>query len=115
MGMNENFNMGEDDEMDTSEPNKESSGSKAFNSTSGSTNASNSSQQTKKDPTKPDLSSLSEEQRQAETEKDMGNDAYKKKEFEKALSHYEKAAELDPTNITYLTNKAGMIKYYCEY
>jgi tetratricopeptide (TPR) repeat protein len=27
-------------------------------------------------------------------------------DFEKAISHYEKAAEHDPTNITYLTNKA---------
>jgi stress-induced-phosphoprotein 1 len=44
---------------------------------------------------------------QAEEEKDLGNEAYKKKEFDKAIEHYEKAAQHDPTNITYLTNKAG--------
>jgi tetratricopeptide (TPR) repeat protein len=107
MGMNENFNMGEDDDMDTSELNKESAKTNPTTSFSSSANAS-SSHQAKKNPTKPDLSSLTEEQRQAEMEKDMGNEAYKKKEFEKALAHYEKAAELDPTNITYLTNKAGL-------
>jgi len=45
--------------------------------------------------------------KKAETEKDLGNDAYKKKDFETALKHYEKAAELCPTVITYLTNQAG--------
>ena len=45
--------------------------------------------------------------KKAETEKDLGNDAYKKKDFETALKHYEKAAELCPTAITYLTNQAG--------
>lgn len=44
---------------------------------------------------------------QAEMEKELGNEAYKKKDFETALKHYEKAAELDATNITYLTNKSG--------
>lgn len=45
---------------------------------------------------------------QAMEEKEKGNAAYKKKEFEVALQHYDKAMELDPTNITFLTNKAGM-------
>ena len=40
-------------------------------------------------------------------EKEKGNAAYKKREFETALQHYDKAIELDPTNITFLTNKAG--------
>lgn len=40
-------------------------------------------------------------------EKDLGNQAYKKRDFETALSHYDKAYELDDTNITFLTNKAG--------
>lgn len=43
----------------------------------------------------------------AENEKEQGNEAYKKKDFETALKHYEKAIEHDPTNITYLTNKSG--------
>lgn len=40
-------------------------------------------------------------------EKDLGNQAYKKREFETALGHYDKAYALDDTNITFLTNKAG--------
>jgi stress-induced-phosphoprotein 1 len=40
-------------------------------------------------------------------EKDLGNAAYKKRQFDEALHHYDKAWELDSTNITILTNKAG--------
>ncbi|CAG8568070.1 8265_t:CDS:10, partial [Acaulospora morrowiae] len=45
----------------------------------------------------------------ATNEKELGNAAYKKREFEKALEHYGKAQELDPTNITILTNKAAVL------
>ena len=45
---------------------------------------------------------------QAMKEKEAGNAAYKKKDFETALSHYSKAIELDPTDMTFLNNKAGM-------
>ncbi|KAI9313507.1 hypothetical protein BX666DRAFT_1977173 [Dichotomocladium elegans] len=48
--------------------------------------------------------------KQALAEKDLGNQAYKKKEFEQALAHYSKAFELDGTNISFLTNKAAV--YY---
>ena len=44
---------------------------------------------------------------QALAEKDKGNAAYKAKDFTAALEHYDKAIELDPDNITFLTNKAG--------
>jgi len=44
---------------------------------------------------------------QAQAEKDKGNEAYKKKDFVSAHLHYDKAIELDPTNITFLTNKAA--------
>lgn len=43
-------------------------------------------------------------------EKNLGNAAYKKKNFEEALKHYDAAFELDPTNITLLTNKSAV--YY---
>ena len=44
---------------------------------------------------------------QALEEKEKGNAAYKQKDFATALKHYEKAWELDPTNMTILTNRAG--------
>ena len=40
-------------------------------------------------------------------EKELGNAAYKRKDFETALEHYGKAIELDPTNMSFLTNRAG--------
>ena len=50
---------------------------------------------------------------QAVEEKEKGNAAYKKRDFTTALEHYDKAIELDPTNVTFLTNKAGKLdKYY---
>ncbi|KAF0358385.1 stress-inducible protein [Gigaspora margarita] len=44
-------------------------------------------------------------------EKNLGNEAYKKREFEKALQHYDKAWELDSTNASILTNKAGELSF----
>ncbi|KAJ7379800.1 Stress-induced-phosphoprotein 1 [Desmophyllum pertusum] len=41
-------------------------------------------------------------------EKGLGNAAYKRKDFETALEHYGKAIELDPTNISFLTNRAAV-------
>ncbi|GAA5804232.1 hypothetical protein EDC94DRAFT_641856 [Helicostylum pulchrum] len=53
---------------------------------------------------------MSEDNKQlALAEKELGNQAYKKREFETALSHYDKAYELDNTNITFLTNKAAVL------
>ena len=40
-------------------------------------------------------------------EKEKGNQAYKRKDFATALAHYDAAFLLDPTNVTFLTNKAG--------
>lgn len=45
---------------------------------------------------------------QALAEKQKGNEAYKKKDFAEAHVHYDKAIELDPTNIVYLNNKAAV-------
>ena len=43
----------------------------------------------------------------AEREKVLGNEAYKKKDFDTALKHYNAAIDADPLNMSYLTNKAG--------
>lgn len=44
---------------------------------------------------------------QALKEKELGNTAYKNKDFGTALKHYEEAIKQDPTNMSYISNKAG--------
>ncbi|KAL1121953.1 hypothetical protein AAG570_003361, partial [Ranatra chinensis] len=58
---------------------------------------------------------MSSEQRQAKKEKEMGNEAYKKKDFAKALEHYNKAIELDPCEIMYYNNIAAVYFEQKEY
>jgi len=58
----------------------------------------------KQEPPKP---KLSEEQENALQEKELGAQAYKKKDFETAIQHFSKAFELDPKNILLLTNRAA--------
>eukprot|EP00088_Acartia_fossae_P053946 TRINITY_DN6163_c0_g1_i5.p1 TRINITY_DN6163_c0_g1~~TRINITY_DN6163_c0_g1_i5.p1 ORF type:complete len:327 (+),score=110.15 TRINITY_DN6163_c0_g1_i5:48-1028(+) len=41
-------------------------------------------------------------------EKELGNQAYKKKDFDTAITHYKKAIELDPTNLIFHTNLAAV-------
>lgn len=43
----------------------------------------------------------------AAEEKELGNAAYKKKDFEVAIAHYTKAIEYDPNNVTFYTNRGG--------
>lgn len=44
----------------------------------------------------------------ADEQKDLGNASYKKRDFEAAIEHYDKAIELYPEDITYYTNKAAV-------
>jgi len=50
---------------------------------------------------------MSNNNSEAVREKDLGNEAYKKKDFATAHKHYDKAIELDPHNIAFHTNKAA--------
>lgn len=70
-------------------------------------------QQPKAEP-KPE-ENLPAEKREALEEKRKGNEAYKKKDFETALSHYTKATELDPTEITFHLNIAAVYFEQGEY
>lgn len=43
----------------------------------------------------------------AAAEKAKGNEAYKARRFEEALTHYDAAVQLDDSDISFLTNKCG--------
>jgi len=58
---------------------------------------------------------LTKEQQNAEAAKMKGNEAYKKKDFEAAVKHYNEAMELDPKNITYLLNRAAVYLEMAKY
>ena len=45
--------------------------------------------------------------KEAEQEKAQGNAAYKARDFVKAAAHFEKAWELWPKDLTFLTNRSG--------
>lgn len=51
---------------------------------------------------------LPEHKRAAKTAKNLGNESYKKKEFEDALKHYQEAIGHDPTDITFYNNIAAV-------
>ncbi|KAI9106078.1 heat shock protein sti1 [Phlyctochytrium arcticum] len=75
------------------------------------------SQSTKAAPKQPEPQpELSEEEKEKKTkrtasdsEKDLGNQAYKQRKFDDALVHYNKAWELDSTNVAVLSNKAAAL------
>ncbi|KAM6289117.1 LOW QUALITY PROTEIN: stress-induced-phosphoprotein 1 [Aegotheles albertisi] len=56
----------------------------------------------------PPAEELPENKKEAQREKELGNAAYKRKDFPTALAHYTRAEELDPTNMTYVTNQAAV-------
>lgn len=62
-----------------------------------------------KAPEKPKVEEeLPENKMNAKKEKELGNEAYKKKDFENALVHYNKAVEHDSTDITFYNNIAAV-------
>lgn len=69
----------------------------------------------KEEPPKPTYDDLPENRKKALQEKDLGNEYYKKKDFENALVHYNKAIENDPTDITFYTNMAAVYFEQKEY
>lgn len=67
------------------------------------------------EPEKPKYEDLPEHRRQALQEKDLGNEYYKKKDFENALKHYQRAIDHDRTDITFYTNMAAVYFEQKEY
>lgn len=63
---------------------------------------------TSKKTSPPEDDNLPENKKFAKREKDAGNAAYKLKDFETALEHYNKAIEHDPTDITFYSNIAAV-------
>ncbi|XP_077596114.1 stress-induced-phosphoprotein 1 [Stigmatopora nigra] len=59
-------------------------------------------------PTPPPNEDLPENKRNALKEKELGNAAYKNKDFDSALKHYEEAVKHDPNNMTYISNQAAV-------
>uniref|UniRef100_A0A8C9Z6Z8 Stress-induced phosphoprotein 1 n=1 Tax=Sander lucioperca TaxID=283035 RepID=A0A8C9Z6Z8_SANLU len=59
-------------------------------------------------PPPPKEEDLPENKRKALKEKELGNTAYKNKDFDVALKHYEEAIKHDPTNMTYISNQAAV-------
>jgi len=47
-------------------------------------------------------------EKEALAEKDKGNAAYKKRDFDAAIAHYDKAFELNPKEMSFLTNRAAV-------
>ncbi|XP_023175303.1 stress-induced-phosphoprotein 1 [Drosophila hydei] len=69
-------------------------------------------------PAEPRVEDMSEDERKkyfAKKEKELGNAAYKKKDFETALIHYNAAIEHDPTDITFHNNIAAVYFERKEY
>ncbi|CAL8363042.1 unnamed protein product [Lota lota] len=59
-------------------------------------------------PPAPKEEDLPDNKRKAVKAKELGNAAYKNKDFEAALKHYEEAVAHDPSNMTYISNQAAV-------
>ncbi|KAE8725335.1 Hsp70-Hsp90 organizing protein 1 [Hibiscus syriacus] len=72
--------------------------------------------------TEPEPMQISEEEKEknekkakALKEKETGNAAYKKKDFETAIQHYTSAMEIDDEDISYITNRAAVYLEMAKY
>ena len=52
-----------------------------------------------------DERALKEQKADAQKAKEAGNAAYKARQFEEAIEHYDRAIKLDDSDISFLTNR----------
>ena len=57
------------------------------------------------EPVDEDEKALREQKADAQKAKEAGNAAYKARQFEKAIEHYDQAIKLDDSDISFLTNR----------
>jgi stress-induced-phosphoprotein 1 len=107
MGINLSTAGGEGDPMQTENASEEKADSEPMKDAFRESPKSQSQPQPQSQPTKmeqePDTP-----QKKAEKEKELGNTAYKNKQFEEALKHYNNAKEFDPENMIYYLNTAAV-------
>merc|ERR1712137_326081 len=60
------------------------------------------------EPVKEPEPELDASEKEALAEKEKGNAAYKKRDFDAAIAHYDKAFELNPKEMSFLTNRAAV-------
>lgn len=56
----------------------------------------------------PEPQAVSDDVKRSLEEKEKGNAAYKAKDFDTAIAHYDAAISLDPENVSFVTNKAAV-------
>lgn len=56
----------------------------------------------------PEERATKEKQKEAQRKKEEGNEFYKNKQFEEAIKAYDEAIAIEPTNMTFLSNKAAV-------
>ena len=62
-------------------------------------------QQADAEPMNVDAKQAAAQKAEAKAEKEAGNAAYKKRQFDEAIQHYNRALELDDGDISFLTNR----------
>lgn len=105
----------EDNSMNMNTNTNESKAEEKSTATSTSTSTQAPTPAAQPEPMEEDLSHLSEEeqkkkenQKAAVKAKEKGNSLYKSKKFDEALAAYDEAIALDPTNMTFVSNKAAV-------
>lgn len=69
----------------------------------------------KKATPEPEKKQVHQTMQDAEKEKQLGNEAFKKGDLEEAIKHYDEAIKIDPKNVLYYTNKSSALSKQKKY